>query len=157
MLRSDLQSDCSDAYSVVKGRISFTGNNTVNRRNKKLTFKNHAPFRSCIQKINDAFIDNVEDLDIVMPMYNLLENSNSYPTTSGSLWNYYRDEVNDSAKENNDANNFRINNNKTATSKSFEYKTKLIGSTPNNHSGLDTEVVLPLRYLSNFGDLSIFL
>ena len=47
-----------------------------------------------------------------MPMYNLLENSNSYPMTSGSLWNYYRDEVNDSAKENNDANNFRINNNK---------------------------------------------
>ena len=70
--------------------------------------------------------------------------------TLGSLWNYYRDEVNDSAEENNDANNFGINNNKTATSKSFEYRTKLIGHTPNNKSGLDTEVVLPLRYLSNF-------
>ena len=85
-----------------------------------------------------------------MPMYNLLENSNSYPMTSGSLWNYYRDEVNDSAKESNDANNFRINNNKRTTSKSFEYKTKWIGSTPNNDRRLDTEVILPLRYLSNF-------
>ena len=70
--------------------------------------------------------------------------------TSGSLWNYYRDEVNDSANENNDGNNFRISNNKTTTSKSFEYKTKLIGCTPNNDSRLDAEVVIPLKYLSDF-------
>ena len=48
MLRSNLQSDCNDAYIVVKGRIGVTDNNAVNRRNKKLTFKNHSPFRSCI-------------------------------------------------------------------------------------------------------------
>ena len=66
------------------------------------------------------------------------------------MWNYYRDEVNDFASENNDANNFRINNNKTTTSKSFEYKTKLNGSTPNNDNRLDAEVVVPLKYLSNF-------
>ena len=66
------------------------------------------------------------------------------------MWNYYRDEVNDFASENNDANNFRINNNKTTTSKSFEYETKLNGSTPNNDNRLDAEVVVPLKYLSNF-------
>ena len=70
--------------------------------------------------------------------------------TSGSLWNYYRDEVNDSANENNDANNFRINNNKTTRSKCFKYNSKLIGRTPNNDHRLDTEVVVPLKYLSNF-------
>ena len=149
MLRSDF-CDYSDAYIVVKGRTSVTSNNVANRRNKMLTFKNNAPFRSCILKINNTFIDKVEDLDIVMLMYNLLGYSNSYSMALESLWNYYRDEVNDSASENNDANNFRINNNKTTTSKSFEYKTKLNGSTPNNDSRLDAEVVVPLKYLSNF-------
>ena len=67
-------------------------------------------------------------LDIVM--YNLLEYSDNYSITSGSLWNFHRDEINDSSIENNDDGN-KINKNKTITSKSFEYKTKLIGSTPN--------------------------
>ena len=62
---------CSDAYIVMKWRISAGGANDANKRNKKLTFKNNAPFRSCISKINDTFIDNIEDLDIVMPIYNL--------------------------------------------------------------------------------------
>ena len=66
--------------------------------------------------------------------------------TSGSLWNYYKDEVNDSAEEINDPNNFRINNNKITTGKPFEYKTKLIGSTPNNDSRLGAEVVVSLRF-----------
>ena len=68
---------------------------------------------------------------------------------SGRLWNYYRDEVDDDANENDAANN-RINKNKTTTSKSFEYKTKLIGNMPNNNNILDAEVVVPLKYLSNF-------
>ena len=72
MLKSDLF-DYSDAYIVVNRRISVTGNNVVNRRNKKLTFKNNARFRSCISKINNTFICNAENLDIVMPMYNLIE------------------------------------------------------------------------------------
>ena len=76
--------------------------NTANRRNKKLTFNNNAPFRSCISKINNTFADNAEDLDVVISMYNLLENSDNYSMTLGSLWNYYRDAVNDSATENND-------------------------------------------------------
>ena len=148
MLRWDL-CDYSDAYIVVKGTITVEGDNNANKRNKKLTFKNSAPFRSCISEINNTFIDNAEDLDIGMPMYNLLEYSNNYSMTSGSLWNCYRDEVNDNASENNSACN-EINNNKTIVGKSFEYKTKLIGGTPNNNNILDAEVVVPLKYLSNF-------
>ena len=69
MLRSDL-CDYSNADIVVKGTISVTGTNNANRRNKKLIFKNNTPFRSCITKINNTFVDNAEDLDIVMPVYN---------------------------------------------------------------------------------------
>ena len=68
-------------------------------KNKKLTFKNNAPFKSCISKINKIFIGNAENIDIVMPMYKLLKYSNNYSSTSGSLWNYYRDEVNNSANQ----------------------------------------------------------
>ena len=146
MLRSKL-CDYSDAYIVVKERISVRGINDANKRNKKLTFKNNAPFRSCISKINNAFLDNAEDLDIVIPMYNLLEYNDNYSVTSGSLWNYYRDLVNDSVIENDDDN--KISNSKRITSKSFEYKTKIIGSTSNNNI-LDAKVVVPLKYLSNF-------
>ena len=117
-----LRSKYSNAYIAVKGRISVGGTNNANARNEKLTFKNNPPFRSCISKINNTYIDNAEDLDIVIPVHNLLEYSENYSKTCGSLWNYYRDEVNDSANENNDGNNFTINNNKTATSKSLEYK-----------------------------------
>ena len=69
--------------------------------------------------------------------------------TPGSLRNYYRDEVNDDANESNGANN-TTNNNKILTSKSFEHKTKLIGSSPNDNNTLDAEVVVPVKYLSNF-------
>ena len=68
---------------------------------------------------------------------------------SRSLWNYYRDEVNDSANETDDNDN-KIKSNKTTTSKSFEYKIKIIGSMPNNNNISDTEVVVALKYLSNF-------
>ena len=68
MLWSDL-CDYSDAYIVVKERISVTGNNASNRRNKKLTFKDNTPFRSCISNINNTFIDNAEDLDFFMLVY----------------------------------------------------------------------------------------
>ena len=93
----------------MKGTITFEGDNNAKKRNNKLTFKKNALFQSCISKINNTFLDNVEDLDIVMPMYNLLEYSDNYFIT-GSLWNYYRDEVNDDANENN-AVRIKINNN----------------------------------------------
>ena len=83
MLRSDL-CDFSDAYIVVKGDIIVTSPNNA-KRNKSVTFKNNAPFINCITKINGIKIDNAEDLDVVMPMYNLLEYSKNYKKTTGSL------------------------------------------------------------------------
>ena len=82
-------------------------------------------------------------------MYNPLEYSDNYSVTSGSVSNYYRDEVNDNANENN-ADNYRINNNKAIASKSFNYKTKIIESTKNDNNTSDAEVVVRLKYLSNF-------
>ena len=93
MLRLDW-CDCSDRYVVVKGMITVEGDNDHKKRDKKLTFKNNAPFRSCIAKINNTFIDNAEDLDVVMPMYNLLEYSGNCSVTLGSLRNYNRDQIN---------------------------------------------------------------
>ena len=77
MLRSDL-CDFNDAYIIAKGNITLEGNNDVNKRNKHLAFKNNAPFINCISKINGVKTDNAEDLDVVMPMYNLLEYSKNY-------------------------------------------------------------------------------
>ena len=111
MLRSNL-CDYNDANIVVKGRITVEDTNANNREDKKLTSKNNAPFRSCISKINNAFIYGAEDLDIVTPMYNLLDYSDNYCVTSGSLWDYHRDEVNDATNENN-SDNYSINNNMT--------------------------------------------
>ena len=85
----------------MKGRISVRSNNAKIQENKKLAFKNNGPFRSCISKINNTFIENVENFDNVIPMHILLEYSDNYSVTSGILWNYYRDEVNDNANENN--------------------------------------------------------
>ena len=92
MLRSDL-CNFSDGHIVVKGTITVI-NPDNNAYDKKLAFKNNAPFVSCISKINNTLIDNAEDLDIVMPMYNLLEYSKNYSKTTGSFRNNYRDEPN---------------------------------------------------------------
>ena len=92
MLRFDLCDD-SDAYIVVKGDITLEGDNAANKRNKNLAFKNNALFIKYISKINGIKIDNAEDLDVVMPMYHLLEYSKNYRKTTGSFWNYYRDET----------------------------------------------------------------
>ena len=86
MLRSDL-CDFSDAYIVAKGTISVTAPDDA-ERNKSVVFKKNAPFINCISTINRVQIDNAENLDVVMPMYNLLEYSKNYKETTGSLWNY---------------------------------------------------------------------
>ena len=65
---------------------------------KNLSFENNAPFRSRVSKINNTFIDNVEDLDIIMPMYNMLEYSDNYFMSARRLWNYHRDKMNDDTK-----------------------------------------------------------
>ena len=82
MLRSDL-CDFNDAYIVVKGTITVVRPNGA-KRNKSVAFKNNAPFINCISKINGIKIDNAEDLDVVMPMYNLLEYSKNYRKATAS-------------------------------------------------------------------------
>ena len=85
-----------------------------------------------------------------MPMYNLLEYSGNYYMTLKILCNNYRDEINNDPNENYVANNKMINNNKTVTIKIFEYETKIRGTPPNYDNTLDTEIVVLLKYLSNF-------
>ena len=83
MLRSDL-CDFSDVCIFVKGTITVTDPDDA-KRNKSVAFKNNAPFINYISKINGVQINNAEDLDVVMPMYNLLEYSKNYKKTTGSL------------------------------------------------------------------------
>ena len=92
MLRSHL-CDYSYAYNAVKGNVIVT-NPQNDAYGMKLAFKNNVPFNICIAKINNTLIHNAVDLDIAIPMYNLIEYSKSYRQTAGSLWNYYRDEPN---------------------------------------------------------------
>ena len=94
MLKSSLF-DHSDAYILVKGTttIAAVPPTAVNPNNndKEVVFKNYAPFTDCIREINNTQIDNAKDIDIVMPMYNLIEHCENYSKTSESLWQYYRD------------------------------------------------------------------
>ena len=147
MLRSDL-CDYSDAYILVKGTVTVNGvvngeKNEILRRNRPLISKNNAPFVSCMTKINNEFIEDADDLDIVMPMYNLLEYSKNYRKTIGSLYNYYADELSDDNNPNNFPNTNVVNSN------AFEYKNETIGNT-NNQGTKDVELAVPLKYLGNF-------
>ena len=76
----------SDAYILVKGNITATDGAAASNTNKKVIFKNCAPFTNCISKINNTQIDNAEYIDIVMTVYNLIEYSDKYSKASGSLW-----------------------------------------------------------------------
>ena len=108
MPRSDL-CDFSDAYIVVKGTITVTDPDNA-KRNEAVAFKNNAPFINCISKIIGVQIGSAEDLDVVMPFYNLIEYSKNYRKTTGNLWNYYRDEPSNPLSSN---------------SESFKYKTSI--------------------------------
>ena len=119
ILRSNL-CDYSDAYILVKGTIAVVGNNLRDRQNRPLILKNNAPFISCITRINGKLTEDADDLDIVMPMYNLLEYSKNYRKTIGSLYNYYGDELSD------DADNNQFNNIKVVNSNTFKYENKII-------------------------------
>ena len=161
MLRSNL-CDYSDAYILVKGTITVTApgdnndaNNIRDQRNRSLILKNNAPFVSCITRINGELIEDANDLDIVIPMYNLLEYSKNYTKTKGSLYNYYRDELSDDADDNN------FDNIEVVNSNTFKYKNKITGNTYNvdavvdgydvNKNGKqDIELAIPLKYLGNF-------
>ena len=172
MLRSNL-CDYSDAYILVKGSITVTApgvnnnaNNIRDKRNRSVILKNNAPFVSCITRINDELIEDADDLDIVMPMYNLLEYSKNYRKTIGSFYNYYRDELSDDADDNN------FDNVNVVNSNTFKYKNKITSNTydvdariPNpdgagqidnpiynvNKNGTqEVELAIPLKYLGNF-------
>ena len=143
VLRSDL-CNFNDAFIVVKGTITVT--NPDNKVcDKKLAFKNNAPFNYCILKTDNTLIGNAEDLDIVMPMYNLLEYSKNYSKTTGSFWNYYRDEPNSVVGGADNNINYSIKD-----SKSFDYKTSITGKLKGNNTEKEVEVFVPLKHLSNF-------
>ena len=136
MLRSDLY-DYSDAYIVVKGDIILTKaikRRPIDIRNRFLAFKKSAPFTNCISKINNVLVENTEDLDIVTPMYNLLEYSKNYRKTTRSLWNYYRDEPNNLLLNN-------YNADLIPNSESFKYKSSITGKTSdaNQENNKNTE------------------
>ena len=129
--------DYSDTFILV------AGNNTVNAdNNTDVAFKKCASFSTCITKINDVFVDKTNHISIAMPMYNLIEYSNNYSDTSGSLWQFKRDKV--------------LVNNVDLTidnSQSFKYKAALLGKTADNDGESfvkDAKIVVPLKYLSNF-------
>ena len=146
MLRSDL-CDYSDAYVWVTGKITVTNPNDNANFNKELTLKNNAPFISCISKINGELVENAEDLNIIMPMYNLLEYSKNCEKTSGSLFNYYRDQPSELIIGDGDnAINISIRN-----SKSFDFKTKITGSLDAGEDEKeDVTNAISLKYLGNF-------
>ena len=146
MLKSSL-CHYSDAYILVKGTI--TVNNTAavdanaNNTNKKVIFKNCGPFTNCISEIDNTQVDNAKDIDIVMPMYNLIEYSDDYLKTSRSLWQYCKDIP--ALDDNNAAVNFTENN----LTDSFNFKVKMTGETGDDGTK-DVEIMVPLKYLSNF-------
>ena len=130
---------------MVKGTIIITGAGDdaaarqADERDKVVVFKNCAPFTNCISEINNTQVDNAKGIDIVMLMYNLIEYSDNYAKTSGSLWQYYRDEPNDSL----------------ANSESFKFKVQITGKTSAADNEKDVEIMVPLimvplKYLSNF-------
>ena len=138
MLKSSL-CDYSDVYILVKGKITITGagddaaGRQADERDKGVAFKNCAPFTNAITEINNTQIGNCKDIDIVMPLYNILEYRDNYAKTSRSLWQYYRDQPNDNL----------------ADSESCKSKIKITGKT-NNDDEKDVEIMVPLKYLSNF-------
>ena len=139
ILRSNLR-DYADAYILVNERMTFTGAGDdgaarqADERDKGVTFKNCAPFTKCINRINNTDIDTAQDIDIVMPMFNLIEYSDNYSKTSWSLWKYYKDEPNDNL----------------ANSESFKSKVKLTEKTSADRNIKNVEIIVPLKCLSNF-------
>ena len=81
--------DYLDAYILLTGNIKVVGGNN----NWKIAFKNCSPFRKCRTEINETFIDEVDFINITMPMYNLIQCSDNYSDTSGNLWQFNRDEI----------------------------------------------------------------
>ena len=149
MLKSSL-CDYSDAYILVKGTITVNNAAAVpaaaaaaNNTNEKVIFKSCAPFTICISKISNTQEDNAKDIDIVMPMYNLIEYSDNYSKASGSVWQCCKDIP--AVDEDNAIVNFTDNN----LTDSFNFKVKMTGQTGDNGTK-NVEIMVPLKYLSKF-------
>ena len=130
--------DYEDAYILVDGTIRAV----VANANTRLALKNCAPFTKCNLEINDEHVDTAENLDIVMPMCNLVEYSDNYQDSSATLYQYKRDEPPDDIADDLTQNN----------SKSFDYKVKLLGNpvVAGGIGRLSVNIVVPLKYLSSF-------
>ena len=118
---TQVELDYSDLYILERRTITVTVLAVGNcNNNTQVIFKNCAPFADCISKINNTQIDNAKDIDVLMPIYNLMEYIDNYSETSGSLWKYYRDEpvLTDAGP----ADNFLGNR------ASFKFKKKLTGT-----------------------------
>ena len=119
----------------------------MNLQSTNVVFKNCAPFARCVTHINDEHVETVENLDVIMPMYNLIEYSDNYADSSGSLCQFKRDE----SPTNDDGNplNVALDN-----STSFKYKAIILGKAGdadgNDRSLKNIKLVVPLKYLSNF-------
>ena len=133
----------SDAYILVTGDIKIEDI----AADTNVALKNCAPFTRCITHINDEHVETAENLDIIMPMYNLIEYSDNYADSSGSLYQFKRDE-----SPMNDAGN--LLNVALDNSTSFKYISSLLGKVDdddgNDRSLKNTKIVAPLKYLSNF-------
>ena len=148
MLRSSL-CDFSDAYILVEGSISV--NNTAaegaaaNNTNKKVIVKNCAPFTKCISRINNTDIDNYQDSDIIILMYILVEYSDNYSKTFGVLWQYCKEIP--AVNNNGNIVDFTGAN---AAATLFNFKSNITVQNNNNNGRIDVEIMVPLKYLSNF-------
>ena len=131
--------DYAEAYILVDGTIRGTGENN----NTRLALKNGAPFTKCNLEINDEHDDTAENLDITMPMYNLIEYSDNYQDSSATIYQCKRDEPPEAKT---------INDLRTDTSSSFKYKVELLGNPvlDGNIAKRSVKVAVPLKYLSNF-------
>ena len=125
--------DYSDAYILFTGNITATPNAAT-----QVVFKivHHLKI---VEQINDTFVDYANFINITMPIFNLIEYSDNYSDTSGSLWGFKRDEI---------VNNAGVTNDDNAPS--FKYKASIIGNTEDNGRKNGVKIAVPLKYLSNF-------
>ena len=131
--------DYAEAYILIDGTIRVAAANA----NTRLALKNCAPFTKCNLEINDEHVDTAENLDIVMPIYNLIEYSDNYQDSSATLYQYKLDEP----PEDDAVAELTVNN-----SSSFKYKVNLLGNPvlDDNITKRSVKVAVPLKYLSNF-------
>ena len=131
--------DYSDSYELMSGTITITGAGDddaakrADERDKEVMFKTFPPFTDCISEINNTQVDHAKGIDVVMPMYDLIEYSNNYSKISKILWQYYRNEQNATLTE----------------PEWFKFKASIAGSTPDNGNTKNAKIAAPLKYLGN--------